>query len=526
MLRRLERALRLRQRLSVQISGHSCFKVSPTAYVNADGVDLGGRLMERREIHSSIYLGQLDESGQSGDVKVCVVGSGPAGFYAVDKVLKRFPGSEVDIVERLPCPYGLVRSGVAPDHPETKNVIHHFETIANHPNVMFWGNTTVGGHTLSLEELREMYDAVILACGAEGGRRLDLPGSQLKGIYSARDFVNWYNGYPDEMPLVIDLQTVASVCIAGMGNVALDCARILLRDPESLRKTDISSHAFDALKSSSVREVHLLARRGPAQAACTPKELRELLGIDGVGLQIHPPGALKLGKLCEDEIKGSRIKRRVIEVLTKHSTSGQLEEPSAKSLHLHFLSSPVRYLGESESLQRVDIERNSLVPMEDRSQQRAIGTGECKTISAQLAIESVGYKGAPIPGVPFDERTATIPNSLGQVVDESQERYPGLFVCGWLKRGPSGIIGTNLVDAEQTIDTMVRSKNEWSSAGKEYRKPGRQSLKIILRDRGHNPVDMHGWKRIDDEEISRGGSKGKLREKILSVKDMLSIATA
>lgn len=405
-------------------------------------------------------------------------------------------------------------------------MIHHFEEIAKHPNVMFWGNTTVGGHMLSLAELREMYDAIILACGAEGGRRLNIPGSQLKGIYSARDFVNWYNGYPDEMPLTIDLQTVTSVCIAGMGNVALDCARILLNDPEALSKTDISSRAFDALKSSSVQQVHLLARRGPAQAACTPKELRELLSVDGVGLHIHPPGVLQLDKLCEDEVKGSRIKKRVMEVLNKHSVSGQLEKPSPKSLHLHFLSSPVGYLGDSESLQSVNVERNSLVPMEDGSQQRSIGTGECNTISAQLAIESVGYKGAPIPGVPFDERTATIPNILGQVVNERQEKYPGLFVCGWLKRGPSGIIGTNLVDAEQTIDTMVRSKNEWSSAGKNSVKNGRQSLKRLLEERGHKPIDLHGWKKIDNEEISRGESKGKLREKIVSIKDMLSIATS
>lgn len=403
-------------------------------------------------------------------------------------------------------------------------MIHHFEEIANHPNVMFWGNTAVGGNAVSLGELREMYDAVILACGAEGGRRLDIPGSQLKGIYSARDFVNWYNGYPDEKPLAIDLQTVQSVCIAGMGNVALDCARILLKEPNSLKETDISSRAFDALKNSSVQEVHMLARRGPAQAACTPKELRELLGVDGIGLHIYPPGALKLGKLCEDEIKGSRIKRRVMEVLNKHSGSVQLEKPSARSLHLHFLSSPARYLGESGALENLEFEINRLVPMKGRSQQQAIGTGECKSINVQLAIESVGYKVAPMPSVPFDERTATIPNILGQVVDESQGTYPGLFVCGWLKRGPSGIIGTNLIDAEQTIDTMVRSKNEWSSVGQEYRKAGRQRLKPLLRERGHNSVDFHGWKKIDKEEVFRGESKGKLREKILSIEDMLSIA--
>jgi adrenodoxin-NADP+ reductase len=460
-------------------------------------------------------------------LSVAIVGAGPAGFYVASKLSKRAPGASIDILEALPCPYGLVRSGVAPDHPETKNVMHQFRDVMKAGTVEYFGNVQVG-KDVSLKELRGMYDAVVLSYGAGGGKRLQIPGQGLQNVMSARDFVNWYNGVPNST-VFPQLEGVTSVVVCGLGNVALDCARVLLKDAATqLHATDMASRAVRALECSHIEHVHVLSRRGPAQAACTPKELREMLGVEGVRVWVHPEGVLDtLGEACLEELKGSRIHRRVVDVLRKRVADGDPKDdddrgdlPGGKHLHLHFLSSPVEYRGTGKVEETV-VEKMKLDAT--RKPQRALSAGETFTVASQLVIESVGYKAEPMEGAPFDARSGVVPNVLGRVENSSD-----LYCCGWLKRGPSGIIGTNLVDAEQTVDTMVRhvemKKDARLLAESTGRGWGRAGLTQLLAARGHRAVSFKDWERIDAEEIRLGERAGKPREKITEVKDMLRVA--
>ncbi len=452
----------------------------------------------------------LDGVVDSSDIKICIVGSGPAGFYVADRISKRLPGSRVDILERFPSPYGLVRSGVAPDHPDTKNVIHQFHSLMERGLVEYWGNVCVG-EDVQLEELRNMYHAVVLAYGAGAGKRLSIPGKDMGNVVSARDFVNWYNGHPLGNRVDLKLEHVKDVVICGLGNVALDCARILLKDPvKDLHPTDISSRAVEALKHASIENVRIVSRRGPAQAACTPKELRELVGLPDVGVSILPADCLThMTETCEKEMKHSRIHRRVLEVLRKTNRNGSRRH----QVQFCFLSSPAEYCGLDGRVSSTRIQRMKLETID--GVQKAIGTDEEYSVDSQLVIESVGYRGEPIRGVPFDQNTGTIPNTLGKVFDD-------VYVCGWLKRGPSGIIGTNLVDAEQTVDTMVRHVSHWGSL--DETKTGRQGLLALLQERNTPSISFKEWQKIDTEEITRGTAVGKVREKMTSVDDMLAVA--
>ena len=409
-------------------------------------------------------------------------------------------------------------------------MIHHFEQILRHPNVRFLGNVGLDGNLVSIDDLTNLYDAVVLACGAEDGKRLHVPGSHLKHIFSAREFVHWYNGHPSGSHLNVDLSEVTSVAISGLGNVALDCARILLKEPKELQQTDITSHAYAVLSNSRVRRVHMFARRGPAQAACTPKELRELLGLPGVATQIHPENALSLETLCQEELQKSRIHRRVVETLSKARTEAEeVGNGEQKSIVFHFLSEPKEYHG-TKSVTGLTLSKTKLVPIkrDDGSvYQKAVISDERYHMDCQLAIESVGYKGCAVPGVPFNHTTGTVPNSLGRIESQSTYHvYPGLFVTGWLKRGPSGIIGTNLLDAEQTVDTMVRSMGEWFPSISTGSKLGREGLLGILTEKGRRPVGLREWEKIDSAEVQRGAMHGKPREKIVNIQEMLDIAYA
>jgi len=380
--------------------------------------------------------------------------------------------------------------------------------------VEYFGNVRVG-KDVSLDELRGLYHAVVLAYGAGGGKRLSVEGSGLENVMSARDFVNWYNGHPSDAPVHVDLAGVKDVVICGLGNVALDCARVLLKRSQDMIGTDIASKPYDAIRQSPIERVRILARRGPAQAACTPKELRELLQLPHVDTFVHPEGCLDLSENCKQEIAGSRIHKRVVDVLTKSQQDALDDGTKKKELHVQFLSSPVKYIGSERAVKGVIAERTKLVPGRDGSPQRAIGTGEMEEFPCQLVIESVGYIAEPLEGAPFDPKTNTVPNVLGKVVDADD-----LYVCGWLKRGPSGIIGTNLVDAEQTVDTMVRHIDAWGSS----QKLGRKGLMELLESRNHHPITYDAWKKIDEEEMARGQALGKTREKVTNVEDMMSIA--
>lgn len=458
----------------------------------------------------------------SGGLQFCVVGSGPAGFYTADKLLKRFgEGTQVDIVEALPTPFGLVRSGVAPDHADTKNVINQFTQLAQNPRVAFLGNVRVG-RDLSLDELRRHYNAVVLSYGAESDRRLGVPGEDLPGVFSAREFVWWYNGHPEYRNLPVDLSRTHSVAIAGLGNVAVDCARVLLKAADDIAPTDICSHAVEQLRNSAVKEVHLLGRRGPVQAAFTPKELREMLSLNGVQVKMDPE-AFKLNPACEAEMKGTRMKKRVYDILSK-----ALAEPREgdKSLYIHFLRSPVEVIGREGRAAEVKLEKTRLeAALQPGEDQKARGTGEYDTIPADLVLKSIGFKSVGIPGVAFDSRAGVIPNKHGQVYTEDGSSFePGLYVCGWLKRGPSGIIGTNLVDAEQTVDTMLQTRDSFRPI--EAGQPGAAGLRQLLQDRGVQVVSFGDWERVDAEEVKRGQALGKPRDKLTDVAEMLKIARA
>ncbi|KAL6781621.1 ARH1 [Auxenochlorella protothecoides x Auxenochlorella symbiontica] len=456
------------------------------------------------------------------DIKrFCIVGAGPAGFYTADRLLKRFPeGSTVDLIDALPSPFGLVRSGVAPDHPDTKNVIHQFSHLAGaSPHLRFFGNLRLG-REVQLDELRRQYHAVVLAYGAESDRSLGIPGEAAPGVYSAREFVWWYNSHPSQAGLPIDLRSVQSVAVVGLGNVALDCARVLLQPPERLASTDIAEHALRTLRRSAVTDVHVIGRRGPVQASFTPKELRELLSMPGIGVQIHGGALDTLTPACRAEMEASRIKRRVMEVLTK-AEAAQRKGP--RTLHLHFLSSPasVETREEGGLAAGIKLEKQRLEASPSGAA-RSVPTGESVLLPADLVLKSIGYRSIPVPGLPFDAERGVVPNRMGQVLESvaaDAPAVPGLFVVGWLSRGPSGIIGTNLADAEQTVEGMVRAQADWPTPER------RAGLERALAPESI-AVPWAGWARIDAAEVAAGEAVGKPREKMTSVERMLACAVA
>lgn len=457
-------------------------------------------------------LSQTDTLVVQQQLSVCVVGSGPAGFYTVDKILKQFgDGVNVDLVERLPSPFGLVRTGVAPDHGDTKNVINQFTRIAQDPRVNFFGNVCVG-KDVSVEELRGIYSLVVLAYGAESDRKLNIPGEDSKGVYAAREFVWWYNGHPDQQHLPIDLSKVESVAVCGIGNVALDCARVLLRPVEQLASTDIAQHALQQLRQSKVRTVQLCARRGPVQAACTAKELKELVTMPSIAVHAAAD-QLAVSEADKTEMKAVRLKRRVFELI---SNAAATPKPAAdRQLNFQFYRNPAAILAdENEQVRAIRVEKTQLVPDPQRGTV-AVGTGEFEEYPVQLVLKSIGYKSLPLDGVPFDSKQGIVPNAAGRVltgVGVSQpDVIPALYVCGWLKRGPTGIIGTNLTDAEETVHSIAMD-----AAGFNTSAPGRAALQGLLRQRGVAVVDWQAWEKLDAVEVAAGQALGAARVKHVS----------
>ncbi|GBF88624.1 NADPH:adrenodoxin mitochondrial-like [Raphidocelis subcapitata] len=461
----------------------------------------------------------LSTAARNSVLQVCIVGSGPAGLYTAEKLLKRYGEDvRVDVLDRLPTPFGLVRSGVAPDHADVKNVTNQFTATCRDPRVGYLGNVSVGAD-IALAELRPLYHAVVLAYGAESDRRLGVPGEDAAGVFAAREFVWWYNGHPDARDLPVSLADVESVAVCGIGNVALDCARLLLKRPAALATTDIAGHALDALrKAGRVREVQLFARRGPVQAACTPKELRELVTLDGVAVHA-PPDQMAVSPADEAEMKAVRMRRRMYDLIK----GAAAKQPAGAQQHLRFqfYRNPVEVMVDpSGAACGVRVERTRLEATPRGVV--AVGTGEYDAHPAQLVLKSIGYRSLPLEGVAFDARAGVVPNTAGRVLREygGSEVDPGLYVCGWVKRGPTGIIGTNSMDADETVDSMYRD-----TAALPLRPVGGgAALRELLRQRGVRAVDFGGWQRIDAREVAGGAAVGKPREKIVSVGDMLSTA--
>jgi ferredoxin--NADP+ reductase len=446
---------------------------------------------------------------------VAVVGSGPSGFYAAEALLNGLPDVMVDMFERLPTPYGLVRSGVAPDHPKLKQVTLVFDKIMRLERFQFFGNVSIG-EDISVDSLRKAYDAVILAYGASADRQMGIPGHSLANSHSATEFVGWYNGHPDFRDHAFDLSQDVAV-VVGHGNVAADVSRILLQPVDALRRTDIAAHALEVLAESKIREVHLVGRRGPAQAKFSTRELRGLGSIPDCLAATHGD-AMTVGPACEVELADRANLNASQNVEFFHNLCGSRDEQKARRLIFHFCLSPERLEGKGR-VERFVLRKNRLDG--DPFRQRALGTDELITIGCGLVFSSIGYRGQPIEGIPFDARRAVVPNRKGRV-ERDDVPVAGLYVTGWLKRGPTGIIGTNRADSIETVQQVI--ENFSCRLGKP--RQARTALVGKLSRERRKVVELADWLTIDAAERSRGQQAGKPREKFTRIAEMLdTIAT-
>ncbi|XP_033923252.1 NADPH:adrenodoxin oxidoreductase, mitochondrial isoform X1 [Melopsittacus undulatus] len=449
--------------------------------------------------------------------RVCVVGSGPAGFYTAQHILKHHGGAQVDIYEKLPVPFGLVRFGVAPDHPEVKNVINTFTQTARSGRCAYHGNVTIG-RDVTVAELQQAYHAVVLSYGAEDNRVLGIPGENLSGVHSARAFVGWYNGLPENQDLNPDLSCETAL-ILGHGNVALDIARILLSPLQLLRKTDITDGSLAALACSKVKRVWLVGRRGPLQVAFTIKELREMINLPGARPVLNPADFTGL----EDAVKDApRPRKRLTELMIKTALEKPLEKPletvSPREWGLKFQRSPQEVLPTADGSRARGV-RMALTRLEGSGDSaKAIPTGDMEELECGLVVSSIGYRSLPLdPAVPFDTQRGIIPNSSGRV-----EGVPGLYCSGWVKRGPTGVIITTMNDSFDTAQSVLEDL-QGGVLDVSTSREGFGAMESILRSRGVRPVSFSDWEKIDAAEVARGKAAGKPREKIVDLQEMLRI---
>jgi ferredoxin--NADP+ reductase len=449
-------------------------------------------------------------------LRIAIVGAGPAGFYAADHLLKQNRSVSVDLFDRLPTPFGLVRGGVAPDHPKIKSVTRIYDKVATHPAFRFFGNVTAG-KDLSPAELARHYHAVVWSVGAEADRALDIPGEDLPGSHTATEFVGWYNGHPDYQDRRFDLSQEAAA-VVGVGNVAMDVTRILASDPEELAATDITASALAALRASRVRTIYLLGRRGPAQAAFTNPELKEfgeLAEADVIvrreDLELDPATRASL------EATPDREAEKNLKTLQALAERGVLGRP--RRIVLMFRTSPLRIEGAGR-VERLVVGSNRLEAGPRGVQ--AVPTGEEQSLPVGLVFRSVGYRALPVPGLPFDARRAVIPNQRGRVLaTDAGSAVPGCYVAGWIKRGPSGVIGTNKPDAVETVTCLLEDAD--LGALPEAAEPSPDAIEALLRARGVEAVAWRDWQALDVHETNAGAPRKAPREKITDVGDMLDI---
>jgi len=449
-------------------------------------------------------------------LRAAVVGAGPSGFYATDQLLKA--GFEVDLLEVLPTPFGLVRAGVAPDHPKIKSVTRVYEKTAKHPGFRFYGSVELGGH-IGRQDLLDRYHVVLYAVGTAADNRLGIPGEDRPGSHGALEFVAWYNGHPDYADHEFDLSASRAVVI-GNGNVAVDVARMLVLDPDEVSVTDTADHAVQPLASASVHEVVVLGRRGPAQAAFTTPELRELGELTRADIVIDPAD-MELDEFSANwlETEGDPTNKRNVDLMREYSQ----REPHGheRRVELRFLRSPVEILGEGDDgpVTGIRIVKNAIVDG------RAVATGEEEVISCGLVIRSIGYRGAPLAGIPFDERKGLISNLGGRVLSlETGEHEVGEYVVGWVKRGPSGVIGTNKKDATDTVARILEDRD----AGKlnTPKHPDGDDVPKFLAEVCPSVVTWEGWRSIDEHETGLGEPQGRPRVKLVRTGEMVDIASS
>lgn len=447
-------------------------------------------------------------------INVAVIGAGPAGFFTAEALLKKAEAVTVDIYDRLPTPFGLVRDGVAPDHAPIKSVTRVYQALLDRDEVRYLGHVTVG-RDVTVDDLRRHYHQIVYAFGAQADRTLGIPGEDLSGSWPATAFVGWYNGHPDYRDLTFDLST-PHVVVVGNGNVAIDVARILALPVEALEKTDIADHALEVLRESRVREVTLLGRRGPAQAAFTNPELKEFGRLEGVSVDVSPR-ELDLDPVSAALVEEDRGRSRNMVTLREFADASP--SPEGRIVRFRFLVSPTRILGEEGRVAGVEVERNDLVE-DDTGSMRPVGTGETHTLSCGMVLRSVGYRGQPVPGVPYEKRRGTVPNVEGRVIDEDGTPRTGEYVVGWAKRGPSGVIGTNKADASATVTAML---DDVESDVLLTPSSDPEGARRLLDERNVHWVDEHGWGRLDAFETAQGEPQGRPRVKVCTVARMLEI---
>ena len=449
-------------------------------------------------------------------LRVAIVGSGPAAFYAAEAVL-RHPGAEVDMIERLPTPYGLVRGGVAPDHQKIKSVIAIYEKIAAHPGFRFFGNVELG-RDITVADLEKHFHAILYAPGSPSDRRLGVPGEDLAGSHSATEFVAWYNGHPDFRDRSFDL-SVERVAIVGVGNVAIDVARILCLAPEELRPTDMADHAIDALSGSKVREIWLLGRRGPVQAAFTTVEVKELGELANADVIVRPE-EVEIDPLSAEEMAAARaVVRTKVEIVQEFSRRTPAGKP--RRLHLRFFVAPVEIVGDEGGkvaairLAKTRLERDASGAVVARP------TGETEELPVGLVFRSVGYRGVPLAGLPFDEKRCVILNEKGRVLDPATRAHRrGHYVSGWIKRGPTGVIGNNKADSVETVNGLLEDVAAGALLAPSA--ADRQEFETFVRARQPQVVTYADWKALDQVEVERGKPQGRPRVKLCSIEEMLA----
>jgi ferredoxin--NADP+ reductase len=450
---------------------------------------------------------------------VAVVGAGPSGFYAVEALLKALgDGVRVDIIDRLPTPFGLVRGGVAPDHQKIKSVTAVYDKTAADMRVRFYGNIKLG-RDVTVDELRARYDQIVYAVGCESDGHMGITGEDLEGSFSAREFVGWYNSHPDHRDRAFDL-SCSAVAVVGVGNVAMDVTRILSCEPEDLAATDIADYALAALKASRVKTVWLLGRRGPAEASYSPTEIEDIGGLSTCDLVVDAKEA-EVEDLSKPALADANVAKKVAYVQERAKQGDGSRE---RKVRLRFRVSPVEIIGDGGRVKAVRIEKNRLV-VDAKGRTSAQGTGEFETIPVGLVLRSVGYRGIAISGVSFDEKTGHIPQENGRVLASAGGApLPGEYVVGWAKRGPSGLIGTNRADSVATVASML----EDAKAGK--RLPAKDfspdAAAQLFKAKGLTPVLFADWKKLDAAERANGAKKGKIREKFTRIPEMLDALKA
>jgi ferredoxin--NADP+ reductase len=454
-------------------------------------------------------------------LRVAIVGSGPSGFYAAGHLLKSKSHPDltvqVDVYDRLPTPWGLVRGGVAPDHPNIKAVSRVYEKTAAHPEFRFFGNVEYGAD-ISHADLHARYHAVIYAVGAQTDRRMGIPGEDLPGSWAATEFVAWYNGHPDYRDLEFDLSGERAI-VVGNGNVAADVARMLALTRDELAQTDVADHALEVLAESRIEEIVVLGRRGPAQAAFTNPELLELgemtdadVVVDPRDVEVDPASRAWL----ESEAASS-TRRKNVEILSGYA--GRELEGKRRRIVLRFLVSPLELLGE-QRVEGIRICRNEL--RDEGTGLRACSTDTIEELSCGIVFRSIGYRGTAVEGLPFDEARGTIPHEAGRILDEQGAPLRGDYVVGWIKRGPTGIIGTNKRDAQETVDELLEDLD--GGRLNEPADPSRDALEELLAERAPEHVTYTGWEAIDRAEKAAGEPHGRPRVKLTTTDELLDAA--